>query len=130
MAIGVAVGLLLACTNNDETKITDNFRKDVIYCEEALAVLGSCCPGFDPKAVSCYYYYDSVDNGCGGGSLNYTYPALSQDESECILSTSCADLVANRVCERAQTAPAYSENQPAPNTQGSDEYSSHAPVCP
>lgn len=81
----------------------DQFREDVLRCEDALARLQSCCPGFDPIPVDCNFYHSS--GGCGGGTTDVR-PAFSVDESKCIAVTSCEALVANGVCERAQAARA------------------------
>ncbi len=90
------------------TTDTDNLRADVIDCEEALARLTNCCPGFDPKRVQCTYYYDhSHDEGCTGSVSDSTTretPALDIEESKCVLSRSCDELVEGGVCTRAQEA--------------------------
>ena len=131
--VALVVGVLLACSGGADT---NNFREDVMYCEEALATLTSCCPGFDPGVVACQYYYESTSNACGLTTERYDYPALSQPESQCILSTKCSDLVASGVCKRAQGATEYTGDKSDPQdtccgrVYGTDTSSSHPPVCP
>ena len=103
---------------------TDNFRPDVVDCEDALAKLSTCCPGFDTTKVACRYYYwsDVHQDSCSGqetGSIRFTEPALEEPDSQCILHSSCSDLVSHGVCQRAQAAE--------PPT---DEASSPPEVCP
>jgi hypothetical protein len=66
-------------------------RPDEMLCEEAVARLSSCCPGFDPGSMRCVY-----SEGCGT-----TYPDLSEPDARCIAGASCAQLVANGICTRA-----------------------------
>lgn len=85
----LAVGLVLACGNP--------LREDELECEEAVAVLATCCPGFDyAKAVGCQY----IDRGCDGAS----YPGLPIGDARCIRGESCRQIVTSGVCDRAQRA--------------------------
>src|SRR5262249_22298212 len=103
VALGVA--LFLACKNNDDEEDDDQFREDVIWCEDAVAHLAACCPGFDPTKIACRYYF-SHTSGCGTETTTSTEPAFTEDESKCLQHTSCHDLVTNGVCERAADAGA------------------------
>ena len=73
----------------------DQFREDVILCEEAVAHLQSCCPSADFSGVKCTYYYNQDD--CDG-SVTSTLPGYSTAQSNCIRNASCADLVAIGAC--------------------------------
>ena len=82
---------------------TNNFRPDVVYCEEALSYLASCCPKFDAGAVSCQYaYYSGATCFDKDGSPSGLAPTFSQSESQCILDESCKALVSTGVCARAE----------------------------
>jgi hypothetical protein len=67
-------------------------REDEIDCEEAVAYLQQCCPGFArTETLQCVY----------GDSCGVIEPALSIDQSQCILGLSCPQIVANGICDRA-----------------------------
>src|SRR5258708_3572357 len=85
-----------------------NVREDEFDCENAVAHLASCCPGFDAMSVDCTY-----DNACGT-----TYPALDPTQSACIRQLSCESLRALGVCDRAA------------HLAGSKTSMTSAPVCP
>ena len=129
-AATLLAGALFACSSTRSTSGGDehddnNFRADVIECEDALDRLEHCCPGFDAAPVLCNFFH-SKSSGCGTVSTDNVTPALSRDESECIRETSCESLVATKVCDRAQLARAYESHKqtPYPST------TAHAPVCP
>jgi hypothetical protein len=94
-------------------------REDELLCEEAAAHLADCCPGFAVSSLSCSY-----NSGCG----STTYPALSVQQSQCINGESCAALVADNVCQRAQQAHAVVEYEASTGTGTGDE--EFAQVCP
>jgi hypothetical protein len=108
--LAAAIAALLACGAP--------LRKDELDCEEAVAHLADCCPGFVSSALACRY----EDHGCGG----VTHPALDIGEAACIRDERCAQLVSDRVCARAQQARAY--------TTGGEDAGSPPPargtVCP
>jgi hypothetical protein len=125
----------------DETTDTNNLRPDVLYCEDALTYLTSCCPDFHPDAIRCHHYEDTYDHqGCGSYTYRHTeeYPALSRAESQCIVSTSCDALRLNGICARAQTATPYTESSYRSHEDGDhSEYDpaggssqTHPAVCP
>lgn len=101
---GVAVALIMACDDGHEEDDTQ-FRKDVIWCEEAVAHLEECCEAstFNPNQIECRHYYEK-DTGCGQTSITRVDPAYTENESDCIRAQSCASLRANKVCERALAA--------------------------
>lgn len=101
---GVAIALIMACGNDGHEEDDTQFRKDVIWCEEAVAHLEECCGGaFDATQVTCRHFY-SKDEGCGNTSITRIDPAYTTDESECIRDQSCDAIRANKVCERALAA--------------------------
>jgi hypothetical protein len=127
-ALGVAA--LLACSDGTQR---NNFREDVIECEDALDRLTRCCPGFDAQPVMCQFYYSKQD-GCGTTTIDAVNPALTTDESACIRSKSCEELVSAKVCDRAQAARTYEHHETTSDTPSSTPPTvndqSHAPVCP
>ena len=131
-----ALGLLaaFACKSSDtrDDEEDDNqFREDVIQCEEAIARLERCCPDFDPSRVICNYYYSYDTSACGPTTEQSVRPALELGESRCIRDTSCDQLVATGVCGRAQEARAYSQRLVLDDGDAStDQKQSHPPVCP
>lgn len=74
--------------------MTCGIREDELRCEESVAHLVECCPGFDAKDIDCYYT-ESCESG------NY-YPAITIAESRCILNMDCPAIVSGGICERAQ----------------------------
>jgi hypothetical protein len=102
-ALVIAILLTFACGRDDYEEDDNQFRPSVLHCEEALARLVRCCPGFDPSVVECEYFF-SRDEGCGATTVQRVEPAFALDESQCILDTGCDDLVARQVCSRAQRA--------------------------
>jgi hypothetical protein len=88
-------------------------REDELQCEEAVAHLDECCPGFHPTVAQyCQFTYST----CGSD-----YPALRVDESECIRKTDCTHLREQTICERAAKA-----NRSTLETDGS----ARPAVCP
>jgi len=85
---------------------TSGFARAQLDCEAAVALLTQCCPGFEPRRVSCGRRDDQETSGCIF-STTTTYveePNLHEAESECILSESCDSLVATGVCKRVENA--------------------------
>lgn len=71
----------------------DGFRQDEVVCEEAAQRLITCCgAAYSAPNLECSY-----ESGCG----TTQYPAIDQATSECIQSSTCDDLVAHGVCQRA-----------------------------
>ena len=146
VAATVVVCSLFACTyggSGDDQHDGNNFREDVIECEDALARLERCCPDFDAKPVLCNFSFDK-STGCGSTVASSVQPAFNTSESSCIRDTSCDDLVTKKVCERAQLARAYSTTTTTSTSSSSSssgyyassspsptvEKITHAPVCP
>lgn len=145
-ALGVA--LVLACNNGNDEEDDNQFREDVIWCEEAVARLERCCPGFDAAKVECQFYF-SYNEGCGTATTRRVNPALTTDESRCIRDTSCDALVAQGVCARAEQGGAARSSETTTDLASSSSGSSgllggtsssssgssssspsRAPVCP
>jgi hypothetical protein len=87
------------------------FREDVIDCDEALAHLRTCCPGFDASKVACEFHHYQ---GC---ELPLTiFPAFSIRDSKCILGATCEtltsveDSVTGSICARAQVQKQVSDD--------------------
>lgn len=79
----VFLGVLVGCFSS--------LREDDLECEEAVAHLEDCCPGFDARSVSCSY-----QEGCGDGRDQTGQ--LSVQQSNCIQAKSCSDLIASGTC--------------------------------
>jgi uncharacterized membrane protein len=84
--VATAFAVLLACG--------DELSEGELDCEEAVAYLEGCCPGFSSASMSCVY---GSGPGCSG-----TSPDISIPESQCIRATSCSELVESGVCQRVQ----------------------------
>jgi hypothetical protein len=106
--IAVVMGALLACGDRDTTIDDEQLRDDVLDCEDAVAHLESCCPGFVAEQLACVHYQKDVATGCETGrkSTDKEAPALDLKESQCIRAMTCDLLVLTKVCARAQLARA------------------------
>ena len=98
-ALGIAA--VLACNGGHDQEDDNQFRDDVLWCEEAVARLQRCCPNFDVRRIACQYYY-SFDEGCGTSSTRKIEPAYTKSESACVRERSCDALVNEGICTRAQ----------------------------
>lgn len=66
-------------------------REDELRCEEAVARLADCCPGFDTSRIDCAYY----------ATCNGTHrPDIPITEARCIAAASCATVDQSAICER------------------------------
>ena len=132
LSLGVAFGLvvcaLLACSSNGDKKDDNNFREDVIECEDALDKLIDCCPGFDATPVLCTYYY-SQQSGCTTSTTESVQPAFSLGESKCIRDKSCGQMQEDGVCERAQKARAYTYRSVTTDNTPDVTQNTHELVC-
>ena len=142
--IGVIVALgicsVIACSNNDVEEDDEQFRQDVIWCEEAASHLEECCGGtFDPHQIECRHYYRK-DTGCDQTTIQRTDPAFTTDESNCLRKAPCGEIVANKMCARAQAAGLarssnYQVNDNLSSTSSTSSTGGSAapnagPVCP
>jgi hypothetical protein len=132
------MGALLACRIGGDTTIDDQqLREDVLYCEDAVAYLETCCVGFVPQKLACVHYQKETQPSCGSGgySLEKEDPALDLAESKCITARSCDVLVRQGVCGRAQAARALRSGTSYDEEGGSARppttyATQHAKVCP
>lgn len=83
--LGVACLLTLACQSLGGDR-ENNYREDVLLCEEAVATILDCCPDFRPPEDSCEYY-ERV--GCNEDSQ---FPVISRQQSECLRDLACAQI--------------------------------------
>lgn len=80
----------------------DDLNGAVLSCEEAVAALAECCPGFEPQRVRCVDHRYRQTSACTGSvTEGHELPALDVATSECVRAMSCADLVAGSTCARA-----------------------------
>lgn len=93
LVLTVVVVAALSCASEGD----EPFREDVVLCEEALAHVRTCCPGFDGTRLECTF---RAEHGCG----SFARIAFSKSESNCIRDTSCEDIVRMGICSRAQEA--------------------------
>ncbi len=122
---GLGVALVLAC--GSDKKDDNQFRTDVISCEEALARLSSCCPNFDAQPVECNYYY-YYDDGCGVATTQKVEPAFTEAESECVRDTPCEVLRSSGVCTRAALARSPSFSSTVETTSSTSTSSSSGSI--
>ncbi len=80
--VGLAVGAFL--TLSAETLEID---EQELECEQAVAHVNECCPGFDPHRFNCTFI------ACE------SHPNLSIDESRCIEGKSCDEIRARGLCD-------------------------------
>ena len=127
LTLTISIARVVHAYDTDE----DAFRPEVFACEVALATLEACCPGFDPERVYSTYRKEYT-TGCDFHTTITTRPALNDLESRCVEASSCEDLRARHVCERAQTAVDYVnvERTPLDSPVAWRAPSSHDPVCP
>lgn len=110
----------------------DNFRPDVLHCEEALGKLAQCCPSFVTTDVSCTYD-ERQTSGCDFYTTVTVTPAFTESESQCILASSCQALTDTGVCARAQKATDYVSVSRSDSIESPPPYrpsSTHDKVCP
>jgi hypothetical protein len=91
-ALGAVVFLVFACGGIDDNELN---------CEEALAHLFECCPGFEPRRFQC-----EVEETCSSRT-----PDLYDDASTCIRELPCDELRRRGQCE----AFIAIQNEPYPN---------------
>jgi hypothetical protein len=118
---------MLACGADPNT---NEFREDVLWCEDAVARLASCCPQPGLGNIKCYYY----SSGCDSPSQVSLSPALSISESRCIRDLDCAALRDRGVCARAVPVEGFSSSTTT-STGGTTASTSsqdppRGPVCP
>jgi hypothetical protein len=100
----------------------DGIGEQDFLCEVAVAHLTDCCPDFPHAQIDCA----TVNTGCAYSSL----PALSSDESQCIMQLSCDDARRKGLCEKVPLLLPGIETceNPPPSCFAGGVY--RAPVCP
>ena len=115
--------LALAALGLSTLMADGGLREDEIDCEQAVAHLQECCPGFArTETLQCEY-----NDGCG--TID---PALSIDQSLCILGESCAQIVSSGLCDRARNLPSPSSPEFPLGSGGAGSGNGTSPVlvCP
>lgn len=86
------------------------FRHDELECEEAVAHLERCCGALPAGRVSCEYdewecgsRYDDYtgEEECGCSGIEYDFPDLHGQTSDCIRERTCDELRATGICADA-----------------------------
>ena len=115
---GVARGSTSTDTNDD------NFREDVIECEQAAAHLRDCCPNAT-SAPDCHYYDRKTTETCGCSESYVTSSSwdrpIAIDQSKEIQNSSCDELAQNGTCDR-QWASNAGETQDESGCSGEGDY--------
>lgn len=94
----------------------DNFRDDVIECEDAASHIQECCPGAT-SLPDCHY--SRVDYTCGSWpyksvvASSVTDHPLAEDQSDAIRNEDCAALVADGTCGKEWPSNATPPVEPA-----------------
>lgn len=92
----------MAC---DDDTDDNQFREDVISCEEAVAHLAECCPELRPSDVECRYYFRR-DEGClGPDSTTRIEPDIALRDSLCIRGLTCEGISSRGFCSYRRGAP-------------------------
>lgn len=105
MAKTMLVGVLLtsgftvrARAKDSEERDDNQFREDVLLCEDAVAHARACC-GFRVQGDACRYYHYAYSDDCGcdvpgtdGSGSEDVWPVVGVAESRAILSHSCEEL--------------------------------------
>jgi hypothetical protein len=133
---GGVVAILFACS--DDYDRSDDMTLEVVSCEEAIAHLTECCPGFDPTIQSCKdREWQKEERGCESYSLSQgdVLPELSLDESRCVRELSCADIRGRGICEKVAknsergTTASYERGSGEPS-KSSNTVFPHTALCP
>ncbi len=102
----------------------DNFRQDVIECEQASAHLRDCCP--DAQSMPDCHYLDkttTVDCGCGDSySTTSTDRPIAIEDSKSIQNSSCDDLRDQGACERTWESNAQTSSDGSGCNDEEDAY--------
>jgi hypothetical protein len=85
----------MACDSDTDD---NQFREDVISCEEAVAHLAECCPEFRPSSAECRYYYHRNEGCVGPDTTTRIDPDIDLRESRCIRNQTCEGLAMRGLC--------------------------------
>jgi len=98
-----------------------------------VAWLEQCCPSFNEKSLRCIHDRHTTGSSCGVYTHSSEDPALSLDESACILERGCEALVDTSVCQRAAAArgaTSTSSSEHGTSFGGGKHTPKTGPVCP
>jgi hypothetical protein len=104
--VGVAAVLgVLAVMACDSDTDDNQFREDVISCEEAVAHLEECCSEFRPTNVQCRYFFRRTEGCIGPDTTTRVEPDLDLRESRCIRDLTCDGIQSRGLCTNGQVSP-------------------------
>ena len=90
------VGGFACSRDHEEERDDENFREEVIVCEEALSRIESCCGQILPDSDACQYHHYRYDTICGcdesGGAYTHedVWPVLKLEESRSAIASDCS----------------------------------------
>lgn len=103
--VGVAAVLgVLAVMACDSDTDDNQFREDVISCEEAVAHLEECCPELRASTVECKYFYRRDDGCIGPETTTRVVPDIDLRESRCIRDLACDGVSSRGLCNIGRTS--------------------------
>ncbi len=117
----------IGCNSGDDIHDENNFREDVVLCENAVAWIARCCLDIRVPGDACVHRHVKWTRDCGScssGTEEYeerVEPVLAIATSEGILDTSCDDLTAADGCSRLE-AELAKDNRWEKSTGGCTEY--------
>ena len=89
-----------ACNrDHSEERDDENFREDVVACEEAVARVETCCPEVAHPSNACRYHHYAYDQICGcdstgGGAYTHEddWPVFDLAKSRALADAACAQI--------------------------------------
>ena len=93
---------MMACDSDTDD---NQFREDVLSCEEAVAHLEECCPELRATNVKCRYYYHRSEGCYGPDTITRVDPELDLRESRCVRDLSCDEIFSRGLCTYGQVSP-------------------------
>lgn len=100
MVLGIVA--VMACDSDTDD---NQFREDVLSCEEAVAHLEECCPEFRPSNVECRYYFRRNESCVGPDTTTRLDPDINLRESRCIRDLTCDGLASRGLCTYGRVSP-------------------------
>jgi len=134
LLVGLVLTSGLAVRAKASTKEQDDnqFREDVIACEEAVSHVNECCAGLAVQADACHYshYYYEGDCGCEeGGSpesrRDDVWPVVTAAEGHRIAGVDCAAMQAKDADGTSQCTRLAAEFQKVNESHSSSVSSCH-----
>jgi hypothetical protein len=108
VGIVLSFGLVWQVQASDDVDERDenNFREDVILCEEAIGRISQCCPSMSPPSNSCEFLHYEKKDYCGGcdstlrfSAHDYRTPVLSIRESKGLIDATCSSVECPKVAD-------------------------------